>query len=258
MKQPLSTMHQKKSSGDKDVAAFADRLREVRHAVERLWHAADLEEMLEAAPREACAACQASRTAIITLAGGELRLSATSDEHDARRSKDVLSLARAAWPGAADRGLTSIPPKLVDGVLAAPLMNRGRIVGLLLLERGLSAPEFDSIDLELAASFAGGVAWALAMVDPELHITPLHALEEDVDPDVQALTAREREVFALLAAGASNNAIAKALVISEATVKSHVRGVLQKLRVTNRTEAAARFHAFSGAIAGAVSFAARR
>jgi DNA-binding CsgD family transcriptional regulator len=258
MTQRSMTKDQAMRKSDTDVVAFAERLREVRQAVERLWHAADLEGMLESAPREACAACRSDRAAIVGSYNGELQLSATTDEHDARRSKDVISLARAAWPGQADRGLTSIPPKLVEGVLAVPLMNRGRVLGILLLERNATRAAFDAVDVELAASFAGGVAWALALVDPELHVTPLHALEDDVDPDVQALTAREREVFALLAAGASNNAIAKALVISEATVKSHVRRVLSKLSVTNRTEAAARFHAFSGALAGAVSFAARR
>ncbi len=60
------------------------------------------------------------------------------------------------------------------------------------------------------------------------------------------LTPREREVLVLLASGASNQAIAGALVVSEATVKSHVRGVLRKLNATNRTEAVARYHALVG------------
>ncbi len=49
----------------------------------------------------------------------------------------------------------------------------------------------------------------------------------------------------LLASGASNNAIAATLVVSEATVKTHVRGVLRKLDVANRTEAVACYHALS-------------
>ena len=49
----------------------------------------------------------------------------------------------------------------------------------------------------------------------------------------------------LLASGASNHMIAEALVLSEATVKTHVRGVLRKLEVANRTEAVACYHALS-------------
>jgi DNA-binding NarL/FixJ family response regulator len=53
------------------------------------------------------------------------------------------------------------------------------------------------------------------------------------------LSDREREVLALLAEGLRNREIADRLVISEPTVKTHVRHVLEKLRIRNRAEAAA-------------------
>jgi DNA-binding CsgD family transcriptional regulator len=53
------------------------------------------------------------------------------------------------------------------------------------------------------------------------------------------LTAREREVAALIAQGKSNREIAVALVISERTVESHVTNVLSKLGFTSRTQIAA-------------------
>ena len=60
-----------------------------------------------------------------------------------------------------------------------------------------------------------------------------------VDDPMARLSEREREVLALLAEGLRNREIAERLVISEPTVKTHVRHVLEKLRIRNRAEAAA-------------------
>jgi two-component system, NarL family, response regulator LiaR len=53
------------------------------------------------------------------------------------------------------------------------------------------------------------------------------------------LTQREKEVLALLAEGADNEAIAKALVISPQTARTHIQNILGKLNVHSRLEAAA-------------------
>jgi DNA-binding NarL/FixJ family response regulator len=55
---------------------------------------------------------------------------------------------------------------------------------------------------------------------------------------IDSLTAREREILAELAQGRSNREIAKALTVSEKTVKAHVSSVLSKLGVQDRTQAA--------------------
>jgi two-component system, NarL family, response regulator LiaR len=54
------------------------------------------------------------------------------------------------------------------------------------------------------------------------------------------LTAREREVLALMVMGLGNIAIAERLAISNATVKFHVAGILTKLGAASRSEAVAR------------------
>jgi DNA-binding NarL/FixJ family response regulator len=88
----------------------------------------------------------------------------------------------------------------------------------------------------------------LAIARGEPRIAPAMASRMLVDlgrapaaePDpLDTLSARERDVLELLAEGLRNREIAERLVIGEATVKTHVRHVLEKLRFRNRAEAAA-------------------
>ncbi len=63
------------------------------------------------------------------------------------------------------------------------------------------------------------------------------ARQEDTNPFTE-LTDREMEVLKLIAAGKNNQEIAEILVISEKTVKSHNTNLLNKLHLTDRTQAA--------------------
>ena len=56
----------------------------------------------------------------------------------------------------------------------------------------------------------------------------------------EPLTARETEILRLLAQGQTNPQIARELVVSPGTVKSHVRHIIAKLGVSDRTQAAVR------------------
>jgi DNA-binding NarL/FixJ family response regulator len=68
-----------------------------------------------------------------------------------------------------------------------------------------------------------------AVIDPVL-IQQLVAARRVEDP-LEDLSAREREVLALMAEGRSNAGIAKELWVTESTVEKHVHGILMKLRI---------------------------
>jgi DNA-binding CsgD family transcriptional regulator len=69
----------------------------------------------------------------------------------------------------------------------------------------------------------------------------LPATDADGSRLAALLTRRELDVLRLIARGDSNKAIATELVVSEGTVKFHVKNILRKLRAANRVEAASRY-----------------
>ncbi|CAM5677533.1 hypothetical protein MAUB1S_03952 [Mycolicibacterium aubagnense] len=62
------------------------------------------------------------------------------------------------------------------------------------------------------------------------------------------LTAREREVMSYVATGATNRDIARCLLISEGTVKSHLKRIAEKFNTTNRAAALAMFLAMDAGV----------
>lgn len=78
-----------------------------------------------------------------------------------------------------------------------------------------------------------------AVLDPRITARLLPRLRGfRANRQLDSLSARERQVLELVAAGRSNHSIAEKLCLSEATVKSYVSTVLTKLGVENRVQAA--------------------
>ena len=66
-------------------------------------------------------------------------------------------------------------------------------------------------------------------------------------PTVAELTSREREIMSHVATGATNGQIARCLVISEGTVKSHLKHIAKKLNTSSRAAAVATYAGIASA-----------
>jgi DNA-binding NarL/FixJ family response regulator len=127
-----------------------------------------------------------------------------------------------------------------------------------LRERGVTArvlviTSFTEPAAVLPAVRAGAAGYVYKDVDPPALVAAVRAVHAGhvlLHPDVAELlagdrprasarlTAREHEVLVQIARGRSNREIARALSLSEKTVKTHVSAVLTKLGVQDRTQAA--------------------
>jgi DNA-binding CsgD family transcriptional regulator len=101
-------------------------------------------------------------------------------------------------------------------------------------------------DLDSAAMEFDAARWVFQHLGAVPDLARLTALAGPAPGPDQVLTARERQVLALVATGASNREIAAQLLISEHTVARHLQNIFAKLQVTSRTAAAAFAHSAGG------------
>jgi NarL family two-component system response regulator LiaR len=128
---------------------------------------------------------------------------------------------RERFPHVQVIALTSFPEEdLVQGALRAGALSY--------LLKNVSAEELAAA---IRAAHAGRPTLA-----PEATQALIQATNHPPEPG-DDLTAREREVLALMVEGLHNSDIAERLVVSRSTVKSHVSNILSKLGVSSRAEA---------------------
>jgi DNA-binding CsgD family transcriptional regulator/GAF domain-containing protein len=159
--------------------------------------------------------------------------------------------------------------------VAAPIMPQGRVIGFLHADCYLQRRHVDEFDRDVLWMFARAFGYAFErtvllerlhslrgevgrltadiakvtdqFVDAEVEVARidrenLAAARHDaamfaVDDHMTSLTRREIDVLKHMAAGKTNAGIAARLVVSEGTVKSHVKHILRKLTAANRAEA---------------------
>ena len=107
------------------------------------------------------------------------------------------------------------------------------------LRAGASGYVYKDVDPDALAGAIRSVYAGHVLLQPEVAGALL--AQEDAGGGTgrgSTLTDREREVLGLIADGRSNREIARALVLSEKTVKTHVSNILMKLDLADRTQAA--------------------
>jgi DNA-binding NarL/FixJ family response regulator len=191
---------------------------------------------------------QLMREGTAALLGADARIEVVGLARDGR---EALALAERRAP---DVVLLDLNMPVLGGLEACARLREGGGPEVLMLTVSDEEPDLYAALRVGAAGYltkdvppAELIEAVLAVARGEPRIAPAMAsrmLAElgrgTAPPDpLAALSDRERDVLALLAEGLRNREIAERLVISEATVKTHVRHVLEKLRFRNRAEAAA-------------------
>jgi DNA-binding NarL/FixJ family response regulator len=128
---------------------------------------------------------------------------------------DAARVIREALPGVGILVLSAH----VDVEHAMELLATGRSVGYLLKSRVTDVADF--------VDTLGRIANGASVVDPAL-VQELVSARRRNDP-LAVLSARERDVLALMAEGRSNAGIAQRIWVTEGTVEKHVRSILSKL-----------------------------
>ncbi len=196
------------------------------------------------------------RQGLQVLLGLEADIQVVAEAENGRQALQVLH-PDDKGPEAVDVVLMDLRMPVMDGVAASrEIRQRFPTVKVLVLTT------FDEDELVQAAIAAGALGYLLKDTPSEELAAAIRAVHRGyaqfgpgifqkmaptmtpapdtfpLPPGFQDLTPRERQVLALIGAGASNREIAAQLYISEGTVKNHVTNVLNRLELRDLTQAA--------------------
>ena len=194
-------------------AVIAEDLALLRDGLTRLLQAHDIE--VVAAVDNAPSLVRALREHRPDIAVIDVRMPPTFTDEGLRAAIE----ARAERPGLPVLVLSQYVEQLYAREL---LSSREGAVGYLLKDRVADVGRFVEVVRQVAA---GGT-----VLDPEVVSTLLS--RRGTDEPLQRLTAREREVLALMAEGRSNAAIAARLFVTEKAISKHSNNIFAKLGLT--------------------------
>lgn len=241
----------------------ASTLPRVGQALGRLRGAASVQVLFELTASALCESVGFERTAVFRLHGRALEAVAVAP---GTREEPPLGLA----PGLCETEVLRRRKAMVcpgGRFVAAPIVWHDQAVGLMRADRGSAG--VTELDRDTLAVFAEGLGHALERCvlaarfraqservlalarSAEAGIGQADGYELALHPPVRRLanghglngrlTRREFEVLTMLVEGETNAGIAQRLVVSEDTVKSHVKHILRKLGVRNRSQAVSRY-----------------
>jgi DNA-binding NarL/FixJ family response regulator len=191
------------------------------------------------------------RAGLVALLGAAPGLEVAGDAADGRQAVEVIARTRP------DVVLMDIRMPVLDGIGATR-----QILATPEPPRVVMLTTFDLDEYVYTALGAGASGFLLKDTPPERIIAAVHTIAAGEiliapritrrlvetyahhhrtvatrEPRLHELTARETEVLLLVGNGLSNTQIAERLVLSEATVKTHVKRIMAKLRLVSRAQA---------------------
>ena len=216
----------------------------------------------------------------LRVAGKTVRLGPWQLESEVLRRRTVVLVEDA--PGN-PHALALLPDS--RSYVVAPVTYQAEAIALIHADHGASGPPVTELDRAALWAFSEGLSYALerstleerlrrhserglalarsAEASVEELVNPAIALPRPVGRSsrgqprigpgrgpLEMLTPREHEVLVMLADGETNARIAQRLVVSEDTVKTHVKHILRKLGVRNRSQAVSRYFRTPRARAG--------
>ncbi len=197
-----------------------------------------------------CARCPEIRVLVLTASDDETSIR-TALQVGARGYllKDMSPDELANAVRTAHKGFTQLSPGILQKAMASSFLSQSEGIARTYRSdaeaNGRIAPRYAEEAAIGAVRDAASSSRSMDSLDstnvlpfPTASLRSVPLGTASLPPGFAKLTARERQVLKLIAAGSSNREIARSLDISEGTVKNHVASILGRLNLRDRTQAA--------------------